>query len=126
MSGIERVTIAEFHGRLKAQGVSARRHVALVCPMCNTVQSMASMLAAAPGLSEADAERRIGFSCIGRITNAGPPPRDKAKDGGKGCNWTLGGLLRLHEFEVIDEDGDIRPYFRPATPEEAQALEAQS
>jgi hypothetical protein len=39
------------------------------------------------------------FSCIGRWI----------KD--RGCNWTLGGLLRMHDTEVKNEDGENIPVF---------------
>lgn len=41
----------------------------------------------------------------------------KPSPAGPGCNWTLGGLLRIHELEV-----QTVPWFRVASPEEAQAL----
>lgn len=39
------------------------------------------------------------FSCIGRWKK------------GVGCDWTLGGLLRIHELEVEAEDGKHIPVF---------------
>lgn len=38
------------------------------------------------------------FSCIGRWVTS------------RGCNWTLGGLFRIHKLEVI-KDGNIIPVF---------------
>lgn len=39
------------------------------------------------------------FSCIGRWVK------------GRGCNWTLGGLLQIHDTEVISEEGKNIPVF---------------
>lgn len=113
------MTIGEFQAELKAQGV-AREDMAFVCPICKTVQSMRSLVKAGAGQSTEEVERYIGFSCVGRFTQAGghktgTPP-------GKGCNWTLGGLLQLHELEVIDPAGRRHPHFVPASPAEAVAL----
>jgi len=118
-SKIETIPRAEFLGRIAAQGVSRRSHAAFRCPMCKTVQSIASLTRA--GVSEEKAETYIGFSCIGRFTGAGSP---RNQPDGEPCNWTLGGLLRLHEMEVVDRGGNAHPFFAVATAEEAQALEA--
>lgn len=121
-AGPERISVTEFHRRLKAQSVSAREHVALVCPMCGTVQSLASLMAA--GADAGRAERMIGFGCEGRLTGAGRwPNKPSAKRRAvRGCDWSLGGLFRIHRLEVID-DGEVFPRFEVATPEQAQALE---
>lgn len=123
----ERITHEEFLQRLKTQGMS-RNHLALVCPICGTVQSMTSLIKA--GALEETVETFFGFSCEGRFTRAGPWPAQSAKtDAAKkrrlvrGCDWTLGGLLRLHRLEVEIEDR-VRPCFELATPEQARALEA--
>lgn len=114
---MKRITTEEVRELFRAQGV-AREHLAFKCPMCGTVQSMASLRAA--GVAESDLLNVVGFSCEGRFTHRLPPPRDEAERKARtarGCNWTLGGLLRLHAMEV---DGE--PTFEPASPEEAQAL----
>lgn len=119
---MERVDIAEFHRRLKAQGVSGIEHAALVCPVCETVQSTASLMAA--GADRDKADRMIGFSCEGRLTGAGGwPSKPTAKRRAiRGCDWSLGGLFRIHELEVADGD-EVFPRFVVATAEQAQALE---
>lgn len=124
---VERIDVAEFHRRCKAQSVSAREHIALVCPVCGTVQSMASLIRAG---AEADTvENFLGFSCEGRFSNAGSWPG--SADGSaaakkrrlvRGCNWTLGGFLKIHRLEVVDDDGP-HPRFELATPEQARTLE---
>jgi hypothetical protein len=114
------VTHKAWLDELQAQGVP-RKHVATKCPICGTVQSMASLERA--GATEADAMASFGFSCVGRFTNAGPHKRGDPP--GKGCDWSLGGLLRLHEVEVVLEGGAISPAFEVASPDEAKALMAE-
>jgi hypothetical protein len=106
--------LSEFQDAIKAQGVD-RQDAAFICLMCKTVQSMRDFIAV--GVDQEDAKKNIGFSCIGRKTGAGSPR--KLPDG-KPCNWSLGGLLRLHEIEVVTPDG-THPFFEIATPEQAQA-----
>jgi hypothetical protein len=71
------------------------------------------------GASPATVEKYIGFSCIGRFTNAGP--HKTGEPPGRGCDWTLGGLFGLQKLEVVDEEGKHHPHFEPATAEEAAA-----
>ena len=125
---IEQITIEQLHARFKAQGVSAREHIAVKCVICGTVQSMASLTRA--GCAADKAENYLGFSCEGRFSGAGEWPSDKrvgkkwdARRAIRGCNWTLGGLFRIHKLEVINADGEPQPMFEIATPDEAQALE---
>lgn len=117
----ERITLEDFRSRLTAQSV-ARKDLAMICPVCRTVQSMQSLILA--GVSEADVEGVAGFACVGRFTNAGE--HKQGDPPGKGCNWTLGGLFRIHELEVLGPDGDPRPFFAVATAEQAQALAAEN
>lgn len=124
----EKITWAEAKQRIDAQGVSSHRHSAFKCPICGTVQSMASLVKA--GADQETVHKYIGFSCEGRFSNAGPWPSEKdtsekANDRRKvrGCNWTLGGFLQLHKLEVEDENG-VHPHFEIASPEEATSLES--
>lgn len=110
------MTIPEFHAALKAQGVSDRADLAMICPMCGTVQSARDLIAAGAGADFEAVERFIGFSCVGRWSDAGSP---RSKPDGKPCNWTLGGFFRTHKLEVIDEEGKAHPRFEVATPEQA-------
>lgn len=116
------MTIPEFHQALKDQGVSSREDFAFKCVVCGTIQSGRSLMKAGAGKTFDDVERFLGFSCVGRFTDAGP--HKKGAPAGKGCNWTLGGLLRIHCFEVIDDEGKPHPQFDLASPEEAKALAA--
>jgi hypothetical protein len=114
------MTLDEFRQAVKAQGVE-REDYAFICPMCGTVQSARDLIRAGAGQDFEAVERALGFSCLGRYTNAGGPVRDS----GKPCNWTLGGLLQTHELEVVTEDGKHHPHFAVATPEQAQAHAAK-
>lgn len=114
---IATMTVDEFHEKLKAQNVPDRADLAFACPMCGTVQSARDLIAAGAGLDFDGVERFLGFSCVGRWTNAGSP---RAKPDGKPCNWTLGGLFSTHRLEVITEDGKRHPRFEVASPEQAQ------
>jgi hypothetical protein len=120
-----KITLEEFRAQLIAQGVSSEKHAAFKCPICGTVQSMATLALA--GVAEADCEKYIAFSCEGRFTGAGPWTQGKKKQvqrAQRGCDWTLGGLFQLHTLEVVTPDGKIHPRFEFASPEEAQVLEA--
>lgn len=119
MGNREEITVAEFFARMLAQGVSNQNHTALICPACGTVQSITDHIKAGATIDEA--ERAIGFACVGRRTGAGAPSK-AAK--GKGCNWSLGGPLQIHELTVVTDDGEKHPRFALATPEQAQAHEA--
>lgn len=116
MSRIQ-MSMEEFHAVLKAQGAPSRESLVFKCPICGTMQSIADFVrvGAVPEAKKADGY--IGFSCIGRFTNAGP--FRKGKKPGLGCDWTLGGLFQCHELEVVTEDGVEHPHFMPATPSEA-------
>ena len=114
----EEITVAKFRDRCRAQGVSSSNHVALICPACGTVQSIMDHIKA--GATPEEAERSIGFSCVGRRMGAGSPRR---KPDGKPCNWSLGGLLQIHELTVVTKDGEKHPRFSFATPKQAQAHE---
>ena len=125
---VEQITFEEFHIRAKAQGVSAREHIAFVCVVCGTVQSIASLIKA--GAAPEKAEGFLGFSCEGRVSSAGPWPskRDKSVKAKqrrlvRGCNWSLGGLFKIHQLEVVTDKGP-QPSFVLATPEQAHALES--
>lgn len=117
---MEKIDQTTWHDRIRAQGTPDRRDIAFVCPICRTVQSMRSFDA----VGKADiAENQVGFSCIGRQTNAGPHKR--GEDPGRGCDWTLGGLLRLHDLEVTTDDGVVHPTFALASSEQAEVLAGQ-
>lgn len=124
----EIITLDEAHARMKEQGVSHQRHYAFRCPICKTVQSMASLVAA--GARPDQAERSIAFSCEGRFSGAGPAAstkdksaKAKARRAVRGCDWTLGGLFQLHKLTIEYPDKITRPSFEIVSAQEAQALE---
>lgn len=121
-SDLRVVSLADFHYELKGQGVATRDDYAFRCPICGTVQSSRSLIAARAGNSFDEVEGYIAFSCVGRWTGAGSHKLGTAP--GRGCDWTLGGLFSLHRLAVDDGTGELRPCFEPASPEEAQRLAA--
>lgn len=118
------MTLAEFHAACKAQAVGHHKHIAMRCPICHTLQSAQDLIAAGAGADFEQVEQYVGFSCVGRFTNAGAHQPGRAP--GAGCNWTLGGLFQLHTLEVITDDGKRHPRFELATPAEAQAHAARA
>lgn len=98
----------QFRSEILAQGVASRDHFAFVCPRCSLVQSAHDWMTAT-GQTFEQIEGFLAFSCIGRHVD------------GIGCDWTLGGLLRIHQLEVRTPDGQMHPRFMPATPEQAIA-----
>lgn len=110
------LTVEQFQAALKAQSVG-RDNMALVCPMCGTVQSARDLIAAGAGATFEDVEKYLGFSCVGRFSGHGSP---RGKPDGDPCNWTLGGFFTLHKLEVVTPDGKHHPRFEPATPQQAQ------
>lgn len=104
------MTLDEFRAAIKAQGVPTKQ-VKFICPMCGTSQSAEDFIKAGVGATFADVEKYVGFSCIGRFTGAGAPRKEPD---GQSCNWTLGGLFRLHRLEVVTPDGERHPYFEVA------------
>ena len=111
------LTREQYLAKLRDQGVP-REHYAFICPACGTVQSIHDFVVA--GVDPGKVENVIAFSCIGRATHRKAPPllRDRGKQ--IGCDWTLGGLLAIHEWEVVDEEGKHHPFFAIASPELAQ------
>lgn len=67
------------------------------CCKCGGVQCMQDFIDA--GVEAPD--EKVHFSCIGRFVK------------GRGCDWTLGGLLRMHTTEVVIEEKKV-PVFEYA------------
>ena len=97
------MTTDEFHEAIKLQGCKIK-NVTFCCPACKTLQSAQDLIDAGAGKNVAEVEKYLAFSCIGRFT----------KD--KGCDWTLGGLFKIHTLEIITEEGKRRPCFEPMMP----------
>lgn len=116
------ITKLKLMEMLHEQGVE-RDDFAFVCPACKSVQSAKSLIKAGAGDDFMAVSKYLGFSCVGRFIGAGSP---RKKPDGKPCNWSLGGLLQLHEIEVIDAEGKVHMMFEPATKEQAQKLAKQN
>jgi hypothetical protein len=117
------MTLDEFWAALKLQNAKSHEDLALVCPMCRTVQTARDLINAGAGADFDSVEKYLGFSCVGRFTGAGTPRKEPD---GQPCNWTLGGLFALHKLEVVTPDGKHHPRFEPATPEQAQTHAART
>jgi len=94
------MTLEEFKQAIRAQGVPII-DVNFECPKCKTLQSANDLIKAGAGKDFDEVEKYLAFSCVGRW--------DKTK----GCNWTLGGLFKIHDLEVITPDGEKHPRFIP-------------
>lgn len=110
MTGPRQITIEQFHAEIKAQNAPSREDITFVCPMCGTHQSARDLIEAGAGATFDEVEKYLGFSCVGRFTEAGSPRKEPD---GKPCNWTLGGFFRLHKLEVLHE-GEAHPRFEVA------------
>lgn len=95
------MTLEEFHTAIQTQGPERIEDVTFRCPKCRTLQSAQDLIDAGAGKNLVEVERYLGFSCVGRW------------DENKGCDWTLGGLFRIHKLEVITPDGEHHPRFEP-------------
>ena len=115
MADRRQIPHAEFLGLIQAQGVPIEQTKFLCC-MCGCEQSPQDFLDAGAASSLEEAKIEVTFSCLGRWTE-GKPPRQEPD--GERCNWTLGGLLRAHDLEVIMDDGRVIPTFAPAPQQEA-------
>ncbi len=105
--------LADFMKEAEKRFGSINRKWKFVCPICGTAQSAEDLVAV--GVPKEKVGSYIGFSCVGRWTEAGPHKRNDTP--GKGCDWTLGGLFRLHKLEIEDGKGEMRPHFELAPKE---------
>ena len=70
---------------------------AFKCPSCGNVQTKQDFL----DNNVEDPENKVYYSCLGRYVK------------GKGCDWTLGGLLQINKTSVF-KDGKVFPTFEIA------------
>jgi hypothetical protein len=112
------MTLEEFHAALKEQGTKDHAELVFICPMCGTPQCGKDLIRAGAGKDFNEIEKYLGFSCLGRWTEAWNP---RANPDGRPCNWTLGGLFSMHKLEVVLPDGKKCPRFEVASPEVARA-----
>jgi hypothetical protein len=73
-------------------------NIAFACVACGHRQSRASVLERNKQLKADDVSCWVFMACEGRYTE------------GVGCDWTLGGLFKLHTLEVVHR-GDVVPCF---------------
>lgn len=79
---------------------------AFKCPICETRIEVRDWQKAG------SKEGAVAFSCIGRYLDKKQEAFSKKKVvKGKPCNYTLGGLFKIHTLEVIFDDGLIDPIF---------------
>ena len=96
------MTLEEYETEIKAQGAERFEDVTFRCPACKTLQNAQDLIDAGAGKNIDEVEGYLAFSCVGRWTED------------KGCDWTLGGFLRIHKLEVITPDGERHPRFELA------------
>ena len=82
MSAVKIYTHDEWLDEAERRFGDDPRYWRFVCPRCGTEQDAFDFYEA--GVKADRIDGYLGFSCIGRFT-------DK-----KGCDWTLGGLFRIH------------------------------
>lgn len=70
---------------------------AFICPSCGNIQTIQDFL----DNNIENPEAKIYTNCIGRYV------------GGKGCDWTLGGLFKIHK-ELVIQNGNPIPVFQMA------------
>jgi hypothetical protein len=104
------MTLEDFHAALKAQGKARIEDVTFICPNCTTLQSAQDLIDAGAGKNFDEVEKYLAFSCVGRWSND------------KGCKWTLGGLFKIHSFEVVTPDGEHHSMFEPASRDDEQTF----
>jgi len=93
------VSLEEFQQAIKDQNCDTV-NAKFVCPRCGTEQSAQDLIDAGAGKDWEDVQPFLAFSCVGRF------------DDSKGCNWTLGGFLQIHNLEVRFA-GKTYPRFEP-------------
>lgn len=107
------MTHADFVAELRRRFGDNPLNWRFVCPACGTVQGAPDFYAAGFERGKGEVNKYLGFSCIGRFTrqgDAGIAAKNRGEKWDKGCNWTLGGLLQIHELEV-EFEGKKVPHF---------------
>lgn len=84
-----------------------------ICLACGNIQSIREVCERMPNLDPKEVAGWIHSGCEGRINRK------------RGCNWTLNGLLHIHELEVavnsdhlpafpfVGDEGKIEPSYTP-------------
>jgi hypothetical protein len=92
---MEVLTLEEWFAKAVKLYGSDKKNWKFKCPNCGQTQSLNDFLEN----SVSKPDEKFYFSCIGRWV----------KD--RGCDWTLGGLLKIHSVEVISKEGKKVPVF---------------
>ena len=95
---LRRISHAKFLEELTTKYTTDKNKWAFKCPSCGNVQTIQDFI------DIKENPTNVNFSCIGRYTE------------GRGCNWTLGGLLKIHSLEIEMDDSrkTISPSFEIA------------
>jgi hypothetical protein len=89
------ITLAEWKAEGKKLFGNEIKDWKFKCVNCGETQTLREFeVAEIP-----DASSKFYFSCIGRYLQ------------GRGCDWSLGGLLQKHETEVVGEYGKPVPVY---------------
>lgn len=111
---MKKQSIGEFIKQAEELFGKDRKQWRFRCISCGGVQSYNDFKEA--GVEE-DLDGLVHFSCIGRFVE------------GRGCNWTLGGFLTIHEKEVTGLDENSHPVFNfdgePYSEEREKALKSK-
>jgi hypothetical protein len=91
------ISISDWRAEGKRRFGEKARFWKFKCVSCGEVQTGQDFLSA--GLTPDEVLKVMGYSCIGRFVP------------GRGCDWTLGGLLHIHQLEIEMEDGKRVPCF---------------
>lgn len=91
------MTLEEWRAEAKIRFGDNSRLWAFKCARCGGIQTVQDFIDS--GSTEKEAHSRAHFSCIGRQVK------------GRGCDWSLGGLFRIHTLEVKTPEGELVPVF---------------
>ena len=119
---VKTYTLQQYRDAIAKQEVSRNEFYAFSCPMCGKVQCAQDLIHAGAGKDFKTVEGYLAFSCVGRWTGAGSSRKIKDK---LGCNWTLGGFLRIADTEIVMPDGSKEYRFRPTSSKIAKSHERQ-
>lgn len=96
---MNQMTLTEWRAEARRRYGDAASRWEFQCVACGHKQSGRSIMERTPTLTAEEVVSRVYFSCEGRWVK------------GVGCDWTLGGLFKIHQREVIDEEGKSVPVF---------------
>lgn len=113
-------TKEEFLAEGKKLFGKSKKKWRFVCPVCGFIQTAEDLVSVGAGKAIEDVLGYWGYSCVGRWHKKGKsgfkdPEKKKGWKKEYGCDYTVGGLFKLHQIEVsyTDEDGEekVREFF---------------